>query len=66
MSDANHMLEDEWLPGMYNKCLEALDDFAEIDDLTEEEIGIQNLCSTVVYLYNKCSDLGVPAGETVH
>jgi len=58
--------EEEWLPDMYNKCLDALIEFQELEDLTEEEIGIQNLCSTIVFLYNKLEDTGVPADVTVH
>jgi len=62
------MTEEEWLPDMYNKCIEALHEFSELEELTEEEIGMRNLCHTIVYMFNrlKLEDMSVPEDTTVH
>lgn len=62
------MTEEEWLPDMYNKCVEALVEFSELEELTEEEVGMRNLCHTIVYMFNKMNseDLKMPKDTTVH
>lgn len=46
-------MEEAWINDIYETCIVVLAGYTYKEEMNAEDLGLQNLCNAVVYLYGK-------------